>query len=179
MPLWGRHGDPNRRPCSAAQGNPEARPASTRSTLIGIIASRMCQYRRNESDTTVDFRRNYGDQRSFRSSVASMLASVQKPGKAHTHACVERKSSSCHRKYGKERCLSKPIHHISTSSWCAKTSYLEAYSEICQAENVVSRRNSIIIIRIHVSVVQFESKLRSHYESIYEYIRNDGRNDVA
>ena len=31
---------------AAAQGNPEARPASTRSTLIGIIASRMRQYRR-------------------------------------------------------------------------------------------------------------------------------------
>ena len=62
MSLGDRHGDPKRRPGRgrdgpprAAQDNPEARPASTRSTLIGIIASRMRQYRRNESDTTVVF----------------------------------------------------------------------------------------------------------------------------
>ena len=64
----------------------EAGPASKRSTLIGIIASRMRQDRRNKSDTTVDFRRNYGNQRSRRTSVASMLASAQKSGKAHTNA---------------------------------------------------------------------------------------------
>ena len=55
-----------------------------------------------------------------------------------------------------------------------KAGYLEAYPERSQAENVVSRLNSIIIIRILISVVQFESELRSNYTTIYEYIRKDG-----
>ena len=42
-----------------------------------------------------------------------------------------------------------------TNSWCAKTNYLEAYPERCQAENVVSRRNSIILVRKLVTVIQF------------------------
>ena len=55
-----------------------------------------------------------------------------------------------------------------------KTGYLEVYPERCQAENVVSRQNSIILIRILVSIVQFERKFRRHYTTIHEYIRKDG-----
>ena len=56
MPLGVRHGDPKKRPGRGLDGpRQKATRASTNSTLIGIIASRMRQYRRNESDTTVDF----------------------------------------------------------------------------------------------------------------------------
>ena len=50
VPLGDCHGDPKRRPGRgrdgpprAAQDNPEARPASTNSTLTGIIAYRLRQ----------------------------------------------------------------------------------------------------------------------------------------
>ena len=54
-----------------------------------------------------------------------------------------------------------------------KTNHLEACSEICQAENVVSRRNSIILIRIHVSVLHVQLQTNSGaitqlYMRIYE-----------
>ena len=114
-----------------------------------------------------------------------MLASVQKSGKAHTDATELRENRlAITQKYGENRLAITEIRKrkmsikapcMSTSAWCAKTNYLEAYSEICSAGDVVSSRNSIvIIIRILVPVIQSASKLRSHYATIYEYIRKDG-----
>ena len=100
-----------------------------------------------------------------------MPASLQKSRKAHTNTCIKREPSSYHRKCAQERCLS-PVHVNLFMG--VKTNYLEVYSEVCSAENVVSHRNPIILIRILVYVVQFESKLRSHYTIIYEYIQKGG-----
>ena len=73
---------------------------------------------------------------------------------------------------------------MSISSWGAKTNYLEAYSEICSAENVVSRRISIILIGILVPVIQFAAysgAITRLYMSIYEKMERcsiEGRNEA-
>ena len=101
-----------------------------------------------------------------------MLASVQKSGKAHTNATELRENRLAITENTEKKDVYLSPVHVNLFMG-VKKNYLEAYFEICQAENVVSRRNTIIniLIRILISVIQFAAYsgvITRLYMSIYE-----------
>ena len=102
-----------------------------------------------------------------------MLALAQKSRKAHTNATELRETRLAITENAEKKDVYLSPIHVNLCMG-VKTNYLEVYSEVCSAENVVSHRNPIILISILVYVVQFEIKLRGHYTIIYEYMQKGG-----
>ena len=92
-----------------------------------------------------------------------MLAAAQKSGKAHTSATEfrENRLAITENTEKKDVYMYLSPFHVNPLMAC-EDKLFGSILRNCQAENVLSRWNSIILVRVLVPVVQFESKLRSH-----------------
>ena len=102
-----------------------------------------------------------------------MLASAQKSGKAQTNATELRETRlAITGNTEKKDVYLSPIHVNLFMG--VKTNYLEVYSEVCSAEHVVSSSEFNHSYQDTRPCHTICSILRSHYTTIYEYIRKDG-----